>query len=59
MWLLEVLLDQPTEIMVCVLGVLEDANVVVDGIFKPGERAFIVGLPVSLRTAVDRFWAVD
>lgn len=45
--------------MVCVLEVLEDANRVVGGIFKPGERSFIVGLPVSLRAAVDRFWAVD
>lgn len=45
--------------MVCVLEVLEDANEVVDGIFKPGERAFIVGLSVFLRATVDRFWAVD
>lgn len=52
-------LGQPAEIMVCVLEVLEDANDAVDGIFKPGERAFIVGLSVSLRAAVDRFWAAD
>lgn len=44
MWLLKVLLDQLTEVTVCVLEVLEDANEVVDGISKPGERAFSVGL---------------
>lgn len=43
-WLLKVLCDQCTEVTVCVLEVLEDANEVVNGIFKPGERAFSVGL---------------
>lgn len=34
--------SEPTEITICVLEVLEDANKVVDGIFKPGEKAFSV-----------------
>lgn len=58
-WLLKFLLDQPTEVMVCVLEVLDDANKVVYGIFKTGERAFSAGLSVPRRVAVDRFWAVD
>lgn len=58
-WLSKVLLDQPTEITVYVLEVLEDANKVVYGIFKPGERAFSLGLSVSLRVAVDGFQVVN
>lgn len=58
-WLLKVLLDQPTEITVYVLEVLEDANEVVYGIFKPGERAFSLGLSVSLRVAVDGIQVVN
>lgn len=40
-WLLNILLMNPQKLK-CVLEVLEDANEVVDGIFKPGEKAFSV-----------------
>lgn len=41
-WLLNILLDEPTEITICVLEVLENANKVIDGIFRAGEKAFSV-----------------